>query len=85
MEFEEARYENDSSSPPEVLAQNIKAETLRRALLRLTPGQQQVVILKFVEGFSNAEIARVMGKSVGAVKSQQHRAIASLQRILEGE
>ncbi len=85
MEFEEARYENDSSSPPEVLAQKIKAETLRRALLRLTPGQQQVVILKFVEGFSNAEIARVMGKSVGAVKSQQHRAIASLQRILEGE
>jgi RNA polymerase sigma-70 factor (ECF subfamily) len=57
-------------------------EELQSAVAQLTTDQQQVVILKFVEGLSNAEVARIMGKSEGAVKSLQHRALNSLQRIM---
>jgi len=57
---------------------------LAAALTHLTEDQRQVIILKFVEGLDNAEVARTVGKSVGAVKSLQHRALAVLRRILEG-
>src|SRR5262245_30037655 len=46
----------------------------------LSPDQQQVLTLKFVFDFSNAEAATILGKSEGAVKSLQHRALASLQK-----
>ena len=57
-------------------------EELQSAIAQLTTDQQQVIILKFVEGLSNAEVARILGKSEGAVKSLQHRALSSLQRIM---
>ncbi|MCW5882920.1 MAG: sigma-70 family RNA polymerase sigma factor, partial [Anaerolineae bacterium] len=49
---------------------------------RLTPEQQQVLYLRFVEGFEPSEIARLMGKSAGAVKQLQYRALAALRRHL---
>ena len=52
---------------------------------RLTDDQRQVILLKFMEEMSNEETAQVMGKSVGAVKALQHRALAALQRVLQGE
>ena len=58
-------------------------ERLRQAMLKLTDEQQQVIILKFVEGFSNVEIAQILGKSEGAIKALQHRGLVSLRRILE--
>jgi RNA polymerase sigma-70 factor (ECF subfamily) len=48
----------------------------------LTDDQQQVIILRFVEEMSLAQVAGVMGKTVGAVKSLQHRALASLARLM---
>jgi RNA polymerase sigma-70 factor (ECF subfamily) len=53
------------------------------AIRRLTPEQQQVVILRFYSGMSNAEVADVMGKPEGAVKALQTRAVRSLRRIIE--
>ena len=47
---------------------------------RLSPEQRQVLTLKFVFRFSNGEAAAILGKSEGAVKSLQHRALASLQK-----
>ena len=47
---------------------------------RLSPEQRQVLTLKFVFRFSNAETAAILAKSEGAVKSLQHRALSSLQR-----
>jgi RNA polymerase sigma-70 factor (ECF subfamily) len=49
----------------------------------LSTDQQQVLTLKFVFDFSNAEAATVLGKTEGAVKSLQHRALVSLQKQLE--
>jgi RNA polymerase sigma-70 factor (ECF subfamily) len=61
----------------------ILKDQVRSALLTLTPDQRQVIVLKYLEGWSNAEVARSMGKPVGAVKSLQHRALAALRRRLK--
>jgi RNA polymerase sigma-70 factor, ECF subfamily len=47
---------------------------------RLSTEQRQVLTLKFLFGFANAEVAGILGKTEGAVKSLQHRALASLQK-----
>jgi RNA polymerase sigma-70 factor (ECF subfamily) len=65
-----------------------RALTQRRlaaALRHLSEDQRQVILLKFVEGLSNEEVAEMMGKTVGAVKSMQHRGLASLGRALGGD
>ena len=46
----------------------------------LSQDQQQVLTLKFVFNFSNAEVATILGKTEGAVKSLQHRALGTLQK-----
>ena len=58
---------------------------LLRALRRLPPERQQVVILKFVEQLSNAEIGAIMGRSEGAVKSLYHRTLLALRAELSEE
>jgi len=52
------------------------------AIRALTEEQQQVIILRFYQGLSNAEVARIMGKPEGAVKALQSRGLRSLRRIL---
>lgn len=68
--------------PTQALESEFAHHALRRALAELTDDQQQVVILKFVDGLSNLEVAQILGKTEGAVKSLQHRALASLGRAL---
>ncbi|MDP9309358.1 MAG: RNA polymerase sigma factor [Chloroflexota bacterium] len=58
---------------------------LRDAISQLTTEQQQVITLKFFVGLSNLEIAEIVGRSEGAVKALQHRAINRLQHILSNE
>jgi RNA polymerase sigma-70 factor (ECF subfamily) len=62
--------------------QRLRGQRVREALLQLTPDQRQVIVLKFLEGLENEEIASALEKPVGAIKSLQHRALAALQRIL---
>lgn len=54
----------------------------RAAMRELSAAQQQVIALKFIEGWENDDIARALNKPIGAVKSLQHRALAHLQKIL---
>ncbi len=68
-----------------MLRQTLDAAELRQALSQLTPEQRQVIALKFIEGFDNAEIARMMHKKEGAIRALQYRALRSLQSILEAE
>ncbi len=49
----------------------------------LSPEQRQVLTLKFVFNFGNSEVATILGKTEGAVKSLQHRALVSLQKQVE--
>jgi RNA polymerase sigma factor (sigma-70 family) len=57
--------------------------TVRQLLSLLAPDQRDVLLLRVVAELSLAEVARATGRSVGAVKSLQHRALASLRRHLE--
>lgn len=54
------------------------ARALRVAITRLTPDQQQVIVLRFVEDRPINETAALLGKSPNAIKALQHRALRSL-------
>ena len=62
----------------------IQREQAVAALQRLTTAQRAVIILKYVEGYTNAEVASMLDLSVGAVKALQHRGLASMRRYLAG-
>jgi RNA polymerase sigma-70 factor (ECF subfamily) len=54
-------------------------ERLMVVIRRLPPDRQQLLILKFVEHFSNAEIGQIMGRTEGAVKSLYHRTLLAIR------
>ncbi len=66
----------------ELAVKNLDAEMIRQAITRLTDDQQQVIILKFLEGYETEEIAELMEKEPGAVRALQHRALIALQKIV---
>jgi RNA polymerase sigma-70 factor (ECF subfamily) len=63
--------------------ESIGRKSMLELIEDLSPEQQQVLTLKFVFNFSNAEAATILGKTEGAIKSLQHRALVSLQKQLE--
>ena len=54
-------------------------------LAQLTDDQQEVLMLRFIGEMSLSEVAETMGKTLGATKAVQHRALASLARLLEAQ
>jgi len=63
--------------------ESIGRKSMLELIDELSPEQQQVLTLKFVFNFANAEAATILGKTEGAIKSLQHRALVSLQKQLE--
>ena len=71
--------------PPATAVERLQdREQLRAAIRQLTPDQQCVVLLRFGEGLKIAEVSQLVGKSEGAVKILQHRAIKRLRKLLGG-
>jgi RNA polymerase sigma-70 factor (ECF subfamily) len=71
--------------PPEVaMIHNQDRDALLRLIRHLPPERQHLLILKFVEHMSNADIGKTMNRSEGAVKSLYHRTLLSLRDELEG-
>jgi RNA polymerase sigma-70 factor (ECF subfamily) len=60
--------------------QSIGRQSMLELIDKLSPEQQQVLTLKFVFNFPNADVAKILDKTEGAIKSLQHRALASLQK-----
>jgi RNA polymerase sigma-70 factor, ECF subfamily len=60
--------------------QTIGRQSMLELIDKLSPEQQQVLTLKFVFNFPNADVATILEKTEGAIKSLQHRALASLQK-----
>ena len=75
--------ELESAGAAQAMTQCIDADLLAKAVKALTPEQQQVIILKFLDGFDTATIARVMDKREGTIRALQLRALQSLRRELE--
>ena len=76
-------FPDSGNTPEQEVSLKLRQAEVREALQRLTPDQQQVIFLKYMEGWKNKEIARVIKKPVGAVKSLQHRALARLKKYLQ--
>jgi RNA polymerase sigma-70 factor (ECF subfamily) len=56
---------------------------IRKAIAQLPPDRQSLIVLKYVDDLTNAEIAAVFGKSEGAVKALLHRTLRSLRSSLQ--
>ena len=72
----------EEASAEDQAMQSIGRQSMLELIERLSPEQQQVLTLKFVFNFPNAEVATILGKTEGAIKSLQHRALVSLQKQL---
>jgi RNA polymerase sigma-70 factor, ECF subfamily len=85
--------EEEVPEPPGDEEPSAEAQALqsigRQSMLELIEGlsaeQQQVLTLKFVFNFPNAEVATILEKTEGAIKSLQHRALVSLQKQVAPE
>jgi RNA polymerase sigma-70 factor (ECF subfamily) len=68
---------------PSVIAETaLESERIGRAMAELTDEQQDILVRRFVLDQSLEDVASTTGRSVGAVKSMQHRALESLRRVL---
>jgi RNA polymerase sigma-70 factor, ECF subfamily len=63
--------------------QSLGRQSMLELIENLSHEQQQVLTLKFVFNFPNADVATILQKTEGAIKSLQHRALVSLQKQLE--
>ena len=71
----------DSEPSAEAAAfQSIGRQSMLELIEGLSQEQRQVLTLKFVFNLPNADVATILGKTEGAVKSLQHRALVSLQK-----
>jgi len=66
----------------EIMVRRAEADVLYGALRQLRQDQREVVFLRFIQGMSVGEVAQVLGKSDGAIKALQYRAMQSLLRIM---
>ena len=65
--------------------EEIENRELLEMITRLPENQKQVILLKFIEGLDNREIAKIMGKNEGAIRISQMRALATLREKLGKE
>ncbi len=70
------------SNPAHLLTQQVEIQRLRAALLRLPAEQQQVILLRVLEGLSHEDVATLMGKTPEATRALQYRALTALRRML---
>jgi RNA polymerase sigma-70 factor (ECF subfamily) len=67
------------AGPEHLAEQSEEARGLLEAIARLPAERQQLLILKFAEDMSNLDIAQVMGRTEGAIKSMYHRTLIALR------
>ena len=70
------------SHPTAKLETELDHQEILNSIADLAPNQSQVIILKFIEGLDNLEIERIIGKSQGAIRVLQTRALANLREKL---
>ncbi|MGQ9493241.1 MAG: sigma-70 family RNA polymerase sigma factor [Anaerolineae bacterium] len=73
----------DEERPEEAMQSEEERRALLDAIRRLPAERQQLLILKFSAGLTNAQIGQVMGRSEGAVKSLYHRTLLALRQELQ--
>ena len=83
VEFDPAQHDSIGPSAESEALRSIADQQVRAALETLSPDQRNVVLLRIVADLDLAQTADVLGKSVGAIKALQHRALAGLRPLFE--
>jgi RNA polymerase sigma-70 factor (ECF subfamily) len=73
---------SSGDSPHATTERKMDVEQLHEATKRLTEAQREVISLRFTSELSIAQVAKIMGRSQGAVKALQHSAIVALRRTI---
>lgn len=81
--LEAAPASSSPDMPETVTVENEKRAWLLSAVRRLPDDRQQLLVLKFVERLSNAEIGAIMERTEGAIKSLYHRTLIALRQDLK--
>lgn len=79
------RMSQRKNDPDTIVERKLDSERIIEALAKIDPNQREVVVLRFIVGLRLKEVAHALDKSVGAVKSLQHRGLASLRVALKQE
>lgn len=83
--FEEIHGAADTSDPEDEVINTLQQAQVMKYLQTLTEEQQQVVMMRFVQGHNLQATAQLMGKTEGAIKQLQFRALQTLARLMQGE
>ena len=75
----------DEVHPESIVESDMSNQVIRECVRELTEDQQKVLSLRFSQGMSVDETARIVHKSVNAVKVLQYRALSTLRRMLESK
>ena len=76
----------DSQNSPEASCEaKVEGERVWERVRKLRGNQRQVIVMRFIDGLSYADIATVLGKSVGTVRVIQYRALCALRSRLEDD
>ncbi len=78
LEFHLANIRESEHPESEAIAEE-EQRMMLAAVSQLPPDRQQLLILKFVERLSNAQIGEIMGRTEGAIKSLYHRTLNTLR------
>jgi RNA polymerase sigma-70 factor, ECF subfamily len=80
--LDEAALVEDAPGDEELAIERLEGSRVMAALEQLSPDQREVLLLRLAAGLTAREVAASVGKTTGAVKSLQHRGLASLARAL---
>lgn len=72
-----------SEAPDHLAEEQEEQERLMQAIYQLPEDRQQLILHKFIDQMSNAEIGEIMGRTEGAIKSLYHRTLLSLRDELQ--
>jgi RNA polymerase sigma-70 factor (ECF subfamily) len=79
------RASKGEEHPETALLESEEQQSLMRLIRNLPEERQQLLILKFVEHMSNAEIGQIMDRTEGAIKSLYHRTLLSLREEITND
>ncbi|MGD8603810.1 MAG: sigma-70 family RNA polymerase sigma factor [Anaerolineales bacterium] len=82
VDLSEQEMASDLKEPEQAAEVALRSVRVRQALWELTSDQRQVIVLKYFQGLTNRQVADILDKPVGAIKSLQHRALGALKRVL---
>ena len=84
LEEAAAFSQTDETSPEAMTEASLNRSYIKNAIFKLKGEKQKVILMRFIDGFSYGEIAKVLNKSEGAVRVIQYRALNDLRRVLTG-